>query len=212
MTDDANNKHLDDLVTRVPTRDTEALKELLQHCGGGIWSEISADIGNNFKSMVDADDVMQVTYMEAFLQMERLTARDVSGFNAWIRRMAKNNLKDAIKELQRKKRPNPALRVRAPDHDDSYVTLVEFLGNANSTPSRHVASDEASNAINALLDKLPPDYARVIRCYDLDGRQIADVAADLGRSPGAVHMLRARAHDRLRAMLGRETDFFTHTA
>ena len=52
----------------------------------------------------------------------------------------------------------------------------------------------------------------MIRLYDLEGRPIAEVAAEMGRSSGAVHMLRARAHDRLRELLGPESAFFTNPA
>ncbi len=60
-----------------------------------------------------------------------------------------------------------------------------------------------------MLAKLPPDYATVIRLYDLQGKPIAEVAADLGRSEGAVYMLRARTHDRLRELLPGESKFFS---
>ena len=63
-----------------------------------------------------------------------------------------------------------------------------------------------------MLERLPADYAAAIRMYDLEGREIGEGASELGRSTGAVHMLRARAHDQLGALLGAETDFFTHTA
>ena len=71
---------------------------------------------------------------------------------------------------------------------------------------------EAADAVESTLMQLPPDYATVIRMYDLQGRPIAEVAAEMNRSTGAVHMLRARAHDQLRCLLGTETDFFSHPA
>lgn len=162
--------------------------------------------------MIDADDVMQVTYMEAFLQIERLSAKDPESFRAWLRRIAQNNLRDAIRELERLKRPHPDRRMHRPAGNDSYVTLIEVLGSSGVTPSRAVAAAEAAAVIQAALTQLPPDYARVITLYDLESLEIADVAEQLGRSPGAVHMLRVRAHDRLRACLLQESDFFTKTA
>ena len=64
----------------------------------------------------------------------------------------------------------------------------------------------------ACVDALPEDYGRVVRLYDLQGLPIADVSRQLGRSSGAVHMLRARAHDQLRVLLGPETGWFGSSA
>lgn len=200
------------VVSRAIGGDDEALRALLERYGPSVWGEVDREIGTRWRALVDADDVMQVTYMEAFLQIERLTARDGAGFAGWLRRIAQNNLRDAIKELQRKKRPDPTQRVTAPPGEDSYVALVEHLGQTSTTPSRQVAAQEASRIIERMLERLPADYAEVIRAYDLAGREIGAVAEKLGRSAGAVHMLRARAHDRLRELLGAETDFFSRVS
>lgn len=201
-----------DSLTRAAGGDRAALRELLEEFGPQVWVQINAGIGAQWRSSIDADDVMQVTYLEAFLRIDRCEARTPAAFVAWLRRIAENNLKDAIKELGRKKRPNPARRVHATDEAESCVTLVEMLGAGISTPSRQVAKQEAAEVIGAMLKRLPPDYGKVIRLYDLQGHDIAEVASELGRSTGAVHMLRARAHDRLRGLVGAETDFFSQTA
>lgn len=201
-----------DLLRCAVEGDREAFRTLLERYGGQVWAGIDARIGPQWRSLIDAEDVMQVTYIEAFLQAGELTARDGAGFAGWLRRIAENNLRDAMKELQRKKRPHPARRVHASGGDDSYITLVELLGSSTGTPSRHVARQEAAEVIDAKLQCLPEAYAQVIRLYDLQGLDIAQTAQRMQRSPGAVHMLRVRAHDHLRAILGAETDFFTDVA
>jgi len=46
--------------------------------------------------------------------------------------------------------------------------------------------------------------------YDVEGRSIQEVGAHLNRSPGAVYMLRARAHEQLAGLLGRASAFLTY--
>jgi DNA-directed RNA polymerase specialized sigma24 family protein len=75
-----------------------------------------------------------------------------------------------------------------------------------------VVQQEAVQVLNSLLERMPPDYAGVIRHYDLEERPVAEVAAALGRSAGAVYMLRARAHDLLRELLLEQTDFLTRAS
>jgi RNA polymerase sigma factor (sigma-70 family) len=200
------------LLAQAIDGDPAPLRTLLERHGPRVWNEINADIAPHWRSVLDADDVMQVTYMEAFLQIRQLSTRTTAGFVGWLRRIANNNLRDGIKELERKKRPSPAMRVHAPVGGDSHVALVELLGAESMTPSRHVAKDEASRIVSAMLTRLPPDYGTVIRLYDIEGHNIAEVSAAMKRSTAAVHMLRARAHDRLREMLGAETDFFSQTS
>ncbi len=190
--------------------DTQALRALLEAHGAQVWRNIDGQIGQVWRSSIDADDVMQVTYMEAFLQAGQMTARNSAAFVAWLRRIAENNLRDAIKELQRKKRPDPAKRANPAAGQDSYVALIDMLGATSATPSRHAARNEAKRILELVLEKLPEDYRTVVRLYDLEGLSIGDVAARLSRSSGAVHMLRARAHDRLKHLLGSEGDFFSH--
>jgi RNA polymerase sigma-70 factor (ECF subfamily) len=200
------------LLQKAADGDTDALRALLERFGPQVWNEISHQIGPTWRASVDPDDVMQVTYLEVFLQISRLETREPAAFAAWLRRMAENNLRDAIKELDRKKRPSPARRVHAPVGEDSYVALVEMLGATSGTPSRQAAGAEICGIMEDMLERLPPDYRSVIRLYDLEGLEIADVAKKLGRSAGAIHMLRARAHDRLRDLLGSETNFFSRPA
>src|SRR5690606_28543414 len=110
------------------------------------------------------------------------------------------------------KRPNPHHRAtRAGPGGDSAVALIEQLSaSGDGTPSRVAARGEAVREMEKMLDSLPQDYQRVVRMYDLEGRPIAHVAQELGRSGGAVYMLRARAHDRLREAMGPASKFFTH--
>ena len=69
-------------------------------------------------------------------------------------------------------------------------------------------AQEAVAALERAIARLPEDYERVIRLYDLAGRGDEDVAGELGVSAGAVRMLRARALVRLRDLIGSESRYF----
>lgn len=200
-----------DLLARAAAGDREAVSALLSRHGPTVRRRLQGRIAAHWKGVLDEDDVMQVTYLEAFVRIASFQARGDPGpsFLAWLTQIAENNLRDAIRGLERAKRPDPRKRVRAANPQDSYVSLVEVLGVTSATPSRHAAGREAARAIEAALERLPPDYRAVIRMYDLEGREIADLCRELKRTSGAVYMLRARAHDRLREILGSESQFFS---
>jgi len=93
--------------------------------------------------------------------------------------------------------------------EDSMAALVDVLGITDTTPSMVAMRGEAGNILVRAIDELPGDYARVIKLYDLQGLSPSQVAAELKRSEGAVFMLRARAHDRLKEILGPSARFFS---
>jgi DNA-directed RNA polymerase specialized sigma24 family protein len=92
------------------------------------------------------------------------------------------------------------------------VALYELLGATSTTPSRVVAGQEGQTLLQSALEELPPDYAKVVRLHDPEGRSGPEVAVAMGRSRGAIFMLLARAHDQLRQRPGTATKFFNHGA
>ncbi len=195
------------LVPRAIAGQEQALTLLLKQVGPQLRAKLT--IGRKWQAALDPADVLQVTYLEAFLRVRELNATTVAQFAAWITRIAENNLRDAIKELSRQKRPDPARRVQPAARADSHVMLLENVGWTSTTPSRVAAVDEARQALNSTMARLPELYQQVIRLYDLDGGSPGEVAEKMGRSIGAVHMLRARAHDRLREIFGPRSRFFS---
>lgn len=208
-----------DLIRRAIAGDTAAISLLLGRHGVEIARSLS--IHPKWQSVVSVDDVMQVTYLEAFLEIADFVPLPLSagrgaagshGFAAWLRRIADNNLRDAIKELERLKRPPPDRRIGVIDAG-SYVDLVHMLSaDSVAGPSRVAAANEAVAFIEDALGRLPTDYQRVIQLYELEGRSIAHTAEAMGRSEGSIKMLLSRARDRLRVALGSDSRFFSDSA
>jgi RNA polymerase sigma-70 factor (ECF subfamily) len=200
------------LLTRAMGGDRTALAQLLESLGPRVRSRIEGKITGPLRSLLDADDVMQVTYLEAVLRLDRFKSGGVDGFLAWLTRLAETNFIDAVRALEAAKRPGPSRRIVASNAQESMAAFVEALGATSTTPSRVAARGEGVRYLQAALASLPPDYEKVVRMYDLEGKPITEVAAALGRSEGAAWMLRARAHDRLREGMGPPNRFFSTPA
>lgn len=198
----------DQLVTRAVKGDESALAALLEEAGLQLHADLQHKIGAKYRSLVDADDIMQVTCLEAFLRIRSFVPGGAGSFAAWLRRIGENNLLDAIRELERDKRPPPGRRAAPPPGDASYVALIERVAMTTTTASRVFARDEVRSSVDAALQQLPPDYERALRLYELEGLSGEEVAERMGRSHGAARMLLARAREALAELLGSPSRFF----
>ncbi|MEQ8770269.1 MAG: RNA polymerase sigma factor [Phycisphaerales bacterium] len=199
----------EDLLAKALKGDRAALIDLLEAFGPMVRARIEPKIGAHLRPLIEADDIMQVTYMEAVTRLDSFTSGGAKGFLAWVTRIAENNLTDAARAADAAKRPDPRKRITGGDANSSMIAMVEHLGMTVTTPSRAAATGEAVSALERTLARLPEIYAKVIRLYDLEQWPVDEVAEEIGRSEGAVYMLRARAHERLRDLLGSESQYFT---
>jgi len=197
-----------DLLNRAVKGDQDAFTILLEHFGPIVRARINGKIPEHRRSLLTEDDVMQESYAESFLEIGNFRYQGEGSFAAWLTTLAHRNLLDALRELDAIKRGGQYRRVEPVADDDSHVRFYERLGAKTTTPSREAARGEAKSALHQALQQLPEVYRRVVVMYDLEEQPIEDVAAALGRSAGAVFMLRNRAHKMLQRVLGAGSKFF----
>ncbi len=200
----------DDLVSRATRGDQEALITLLLRYAPAVRASLAGRIPKRWHAVLSEDDVMQQTYANAIAKIQQFTSGSESAFARWLETTARCNLTDALKMLAAQKRGGgrrPSARLRPVD--ESLLALWEGLSSTGTTPSGGISEAEARTALRRAIDELPEAYAQVVKLYDLEGKAVEEVAVILKRSPGAVFMLRARAHERLHEIMGRTTDFFS---
>jgi RNA polymerase sigma-70 factor (ECF subfamily) len=200
------------LTTAAAAGDKGALTELLCQYDPLLRERLRGRVGRRFRLSFEEDDVYQVTYLEAFLRIGTFRPVSDGSFLAWLLRIAENNIRDAVKALERDRRPPPNRRVSNIIGDESYECLFATLAGSQTTPSQGASRNEAKALLEAALAQLPPDYQKVVRLCDLQGMSGPEAAKEIGRSAGAVHMLKARAHERLAEILGESGKFFSRGA
>ena len=199
------------LLVRARDGDRAALVELFRRHEPRVRSAIQARLPQRWQALLSADDVLQHTYLEALLDIDRFWPRQEAAFCAWIQKLAEHHLIEALRALQAEKRGGKMRRVGLPDGVDSCTALVERLTGAitSTTPSAGIRGAEQRACLERALGRLPEHYQLVVRRYDLERRPIDDIAAELRRSPGAVHLIRVRAHARLRELLSGHSTIFS---
>ncbi|HMQ14922.1 MAG TPA: RNA polymerase sigma factor [Phycisphaerae bacterium] len=204
--DDGHDTGFEQTLRQARHGDDDALARLLERFGPGVRAAI--DISPKWRSEIESDDVLQVTYIDAFLRIGSCTARNEAMFQAWLAQIARHNLMDAIRGLEAEKRPPADRPLRLNGDGDAYARLCELVGATTTTPSRVASRAELRLLVEQAIARLPTDYATVIQQIDLGGAAPTAVAERLGRSRAAVHMLAGRARERLREILGAGTKYF----
>ncbi|MEZ6014438.1 MAG: sigma-70 family RNA polymerase sigma factor [Planctomycetota bacterium] len=203
MADDPPHDADDPLVARAVAGDTEALEVLLRRYAPGICEGLPID--SRWSRSFDHEDILQVSSIEAILRIQSLRTPTVAGFKAWFHRTAENNARDAVRQLEARKRTPVERRVTHAPDGRSARTLLNALAGGGRSASKIVGGREEVTHLLEAIERLPATYRRVVQLFDLEERSVEQVAKEVGRSRGAVHMLHARAHERLRELLMRDS-------
>ena len=198
-----------DLMRQAARGDRDALAHLLARHGPTIRTQLAGRIPRHWRPVLSIDDVMQQTYIDAFVDLDRFVPNGKDSFAAWLRSLAKCNLVDVLRMFDAEKRGGDHRRVEPRTREDSFIALHKRIGESRDTPSRYAARDEAFAALKWAVTQLPDAYRQVVEMYDLEDRSIKEVSARLNRSPGAAFMLRSRAHRRLREIMGHASKYLT---
>ena len=197
------------LLKRAQGGDRSALTRLLEQEGPRVRQGLAGKIPSAWQSVLAIDDVMQQTYADAFLDIHQFRPQGRGSFHSWLATLAGNNLQDALRTLRAKKRGDGWHRVAAANPDDSMSSLLDWISSGGPTPSSYAARQEACSLLRGAIERLSESYRAVVEMYDLQGLPVEEVAGLMGRSIGAVFMMRARAHQRLAEKMGRASQFLT---
>ncbi|MCK4341951.1 MAG: sigma-70 family RNA polymerase sigma factor [Phycisphaerae bacterium] len=187
----------------------DALRQLLKEHGPGVRRQLAGKIPGRWQAVLSVDDVMQQTYTDVFLNVDRFVPQGDASLAAWLLKIADHNLIDALRMLEADKRGKDRRRIQPETREESFVAFYELLSAGGATPSRLVARDEARAALERAVEQLPDAYRQVVLMFDLEGRPMEEVARALNRSPGAAYMIRVRAHRRLRELMGTPSEYFS---
>ena len=131
-----------------------------------------------------ADEALQETWLVAVRRVRDFEPERAS-FLAWLRGIAAGVVRNR-------------LRRRARDH-----TIVSLNGDVASSPLR-TDEREQKERIASALAKLPEHYEAVLRAKYLDGKSMAEIAAEQNDSPKAVESLLSRAREAFRQTYSEE--------
>ncbi|MFO0839129.1 MAG: sigma-70 family RNA polymerase sigma factor [Phycisphaerae bacterium] len=201
---------MDDRVERAAAGDRLALTLLLTEAHRELCAFVERKIPASLRGRVDAEDIVQVAHADAFRRIGDFRDADVESFARWLRTIALRKLRNAIRDRNALKRgAERQVDAAADPLMDSTARLIELLAVNERTPSQSAARREAVAAVQLALASLPEEMREVVTRVHIAGQPVAEVAAALGRTPGAVYNLCYRARQTLEARLGDRSRFLS---
>jgi RNA polymerase sigma-70 factor (ECF subfamily) len=192
------------LVRQAIAGERLALERLLLMHARRLARHLQPKIPDVLKGVVDADDILQQTFLQAFRDIRTFEPGGQGSFYAWLRGIADNRLFDYIREHKRKKRGGDFRRQVAGGNQGSVAAdILDLLSAGKTTPSVSVARREMIDALQIGVACLPEDQRQAIRLHCLEGRSLDETAQLMERTPGAIRALVHRGKCRLQEQLDR---------
>ena len=173
---------LQDALARAQAGDRDAMAELYRAYAGPLLAYLTTQV----RRREDAEDLLGEVFMSAMRDVKRFEG-NLSGFRAWLYRIASNRAVDLARRAAR--RP-----------EDPLAAMVERPGEADPA-SEALGKVERERLWRAVM-ALPEAQRQVVAMRLAGGLSAAEIAEAVGKPVGAVKALQHRALVNLTKALG----------
>jgi RNA polymerase sigma-70 factor, ECF subfamily len=181
------------LLAQARAGNQEALGEVLDGYRDYLRLLARVRVGQDLRTRLDPSDLVQETLLEAQRDFQQFLGGSEGELAVWLRRILARNLADQLKYHQSQKRDIGREQPLEVLIEQAHEALAAPL----STPSKLASRREQAVVMASAMARLPTDYREVITLRHVEGRSFDEIAAQMGRSAGAVRMLWMRALERL---------------
>ena len=148
-----------------------------------------------------AEDAAQEAFLSAYRNVGRMRGANV---RSWLLRIASNA---CIDELRRRRR-RPQVSLEAPSVRDGDDERPLELADPAAGPEQVTVTGEVSEALQAQLQRLPPDQRLAVILCDIEGLSYNEIAVSMASSVGTVKSRISRGRARLREALRARPELF----
>jgi RNA polymerase sigma-70 factor (ECF subfamily) len=188
------------LIERARNGDTSALEELFKRHRVRLQKTIAMRMDRRMAARVDASDVLQETYMEAYRRFPNYLEQEGMPFYLWLHWIAR----EKVIGLHRR---HLGAGKRSVQHEvplmpvDSSAELVSGLIGQLPSPSQELAKAELAERLRLALERLDADERDLILWRHFEQLSARDMALLLNITEAAANKRYIRAVERLRKFL-----------
>ena len=178
------NTPLQGVIERAQSHDEAAYRELYERYQRPLRRLVSSRLGLELGQHLEAEDVVQETFLAAFQALERHEFRSEPAFFGWLARIAGRKLQDAIRYYRREKR-TPRQDYFAGESGPSPVRSTSMAGSEPATEPEDMLESlerrELGNLAARCLRHLAPEMRAVVVWRDMHDEPWHRIAERLGR-------------------------------
>lgn len=154
------------------------------------------------RGKADGSDVVQQTLLEAHRHLDQFRGTTSGEQAAWLRQILARQLANLARDQQRERRDVRRECSLEQAVEQSSARLEAWLVAEQSSPSERAERNEQLFALASALTILPEAQREAVEMRYLQNLSLNEIAARMGRTPGAVAGLLHRGLEALRQQLG----------
>jgi RNA polymerase sigma-70 factor (ECF subfamily) len=189
------------LMDQARLGDPEALGRLLEEQRAGLHRLAERQLEGRIAIRVDASDILQQTFLEAYRCFPQFAGQDKRELVAWLRGILDHKVAGAIRDHALLQKRDVGRERSMDDSRGGGPTLKQDLDANLTSPSQKAIRGEQAERLSEALATLPDDQREAVRLRHLEGWALADIALSLGRTPTATAGLIKRGMKSLRRRL-----------
>lgn len=157
------------------------------------------ELPGDLRGRIDPSDLVQQTLLDAWNGQSAFQGTSHGQRLTWLRVILRRVvLQQRRRLLQTQKRGQGAERALVDAIDQSSLRIEQLAVGEQPLPDEVVENAEQSLQVTSALERLSPDYRRVIELRHFEQQSYESVAAAMDRTPEAARMLWVRALVQLR--------------
>jgi len=197
----SENFPFEKILKRAKEGDSAALGELLENFRNYLLFLARLQIDPRICGKLDAADIVQDTYLEAYQAFHQFRGENEVSFLAWLRQILATTLAASVRYYIGTKRRDVRMeREICFKVDQSSVFWNQLVSNI-STPSLKVSRKEMETQLAEAMGKLPAHYRKVLRLRHSENLPFQEIADQMGRSLDSVQKIWVRALAQLRDLV-----------
>lgn len=194
---------MDGRITKAVAGDADALSSLLVEYHDALLVHIEAKMSPQLRGSLQADDLLQETFVAAFQGIRGFRPQSDSAFGNWLRTIAEHRLLDAARARQAQKRGGEFQQRQPPaDASGSLLNLFDLIDADLSTASVKVSREEGVQELKRQIAALPENYRQAIELKYLQELSVEETAQAMGCTVTEVRGVIYRARLKLTEFMG----------
>jgi len=177
------------LIPQVKAGSEDARDELLQHIQSYLGLMAAKNNVAHLQAKFGNSDIVQQSLAQIVHGFDQFRGESSKEFYGWLNQIVANEAKRLQRDHHRQKRD--IARERRLDHSGSNAAIIP--ADHQPTPGTNALAQEELRLLSSALDRLPEDYAEVVRLRSLESLPFQQVADKMNRSVDSVRKIWYRA-------------------